>query len=410
MMRRVLAVLIAALVPLPALAARSPRLEVTAGKAVLWTGPTVDGSAGGESFEYTLRVAEVGRRLRLGIDHPQVGDVFRVDVGAPGGATTTFSVGPGIYSEERTFNEPPPGDWHIVVTAQDVTDSAFRMRAKLEAEPPSLGTVKGPVLPNLQILPPHDASFLVPVTNGTGDEDPTGVDVVGVGGCHPEEHAEDGAVRCLRFGFGVRNTGLGPLDLTHSGSSPLEHDLFQRIYRADGSSTERPAGKAVFHKSHGHWHHADAVAVQLFRVVDAEAGTIEAAGEKRTKGFAHRNELLRDWDVFYPTIDIAGFGLRPGWADIYEWDRPGNYIDFGVNGDGEYVVRMWADPVDGIVEMNEADNLGYTYLRVTGSNVELIEAGRGRDPWDPCKIVVGFGGFPDPPRRDRPSSCPRDTT
>ncbi|MDQ3940568.1 MAG: hypothetical protein M3238_04365, partial [Actinomycetota bacterium] len=99
-----------------------------------------------------------------------------------------------------------------------------------------------------------------------------------------------------------------------------------------------------------------------------------------------------------------------GWADIYEWDRPGNYIDFALNEDGFYVVRMWADPVDGIVESNERDNTGYTYLKVTAGDVKLIEAGRGRDPWDPCKIVVGFGGHPDPPRRDRPASCPPDTT
>ena len=137
---------------------------------------------------------------------------------------------------------------------------------------------------------------------------------------------------------------------------------------------------------------------------------MEAMGAKRSKGFAHRNELLREWNRFYPTMNVRGFGLRPGWADIYEWDRPGNYIDFGVNGDGHYVVRMWADPVDGVVEINERDNVGYTYLKVAGETVELLEAGRGRDPWDPCKIVVGFGGFPDPKPSPRPARCAPDTT
>jgi hypothetical protein len=202
------------------------------------------------------------------------------------------------------------------------------------------------------------------------------------------------------------------MDLTHRGTSPLEHDLFQNVYFTDGSWKERYAGKAVFHKTHGHWHHADAVQLQLLSVKDPKKGGLSPAGEKRTKGFAHRNELLRDWDEFYPTIDIQGsdFGLRPGWADIYEWDRPGNYIDFGLNSDGYYVVRMWVDPKHGIRESNEQDNMGYTYLKVEGNEVEELEAGRGTDPWDPCKIVVGLGGFPDPPRRPRPSSCPPDTT
>ncbi len=376
----------------------------------LWSGPRIESSAGGKTFEYTLVLNEPGYRLRIGVDHPQVGDVFDVSISGPGGAATSFSVGPGIYSEERLFDDPKPGAWSIRVTPSDVTDSAFRVRAKLEARPPALGTKKGPVLPNLQILPPHDASFLIPVTNGAADSDPTGVDVAGQGGCHPEEHVEDRAVRCLRFGYGVRNTGLGPMDLSHREGTPLEHNLYQRVHHADGSSHERLAGKAVFHKTHGHWHHSEAVGLQLFSVKDPKEGGLEAASAKRTKGFAHRNELLRDWDVFYPTLNHQGFGLRPGWADIYEWDRPGNYIDFGINSDGYYVLRMRADPVGGVLEMNERDNLGYTYMKIEGSEVKLLEAGRGRDPWDPCKIVVGFGGFPDPASPKRPAGCPPDTT
>ena len=189
------------------------------------------------------------------------------------------------------------------------------------------------------------------------------------------------------------------------------HPLTQRVHRADGSFFDHDAGMAVWHESHGHYHHSEAVAVQLFAVTDRDAGKLEPAGPRHTKGFAHRNELLREWRRFYPTwAGDMGFGLLPGWADIYEWDRPGNYVDFGTNGDGYYVVRMWADPVDGILESNDRDNAGYTYFRVTGSDVELIEAGRGKSPWDPCKIVVGFGGHPDPKREPRPKDCPPDTT
>jgi hypothetical protein len=140
---------------------------------------------------------------------------------------------------------------------------------------------------------------------------------------------------------------------------------------------------------------------------------MEAITERRNKGFHHREELIRDWDHFYPTWFTTGdldFGLGAGWADIYEWDRPGNYIDFGANGNGRYLLRMWADPVEGVLESNELDNVGYTYFSVSGNAVELIEAGRGSDPWDPCKIVVGFGGHPDPPSDGRPANCPPDTT
>jgi len=408
-MRRLILVALLVVAPLPARAARPASFDIGIGKSVLWSGPRVEASTGERTFDYTLRVARGGNRLRIGFDHPQVGDTFGVSINGPGGAAADFSVGPGIYSDEALFDNPAAGTWRIRVSADDVTDSAFRLRAKLEARPPSLGTKSGDVLPNLQILPPHDASFLTPVTNGAADQDPPGVP--GGSGCHPEEHAEDGAIRCLRFGFGVRNTGRGPMDLSYRGGmEPEDQDLYQKVYRADGGSYERPAGKAVFHKTHGHYHHSEAVGLQLFSVVDAKTGKLEPLGEKRSKGFAHRNELLRDWNRFYPTTSLTGFGLLPGWADIYEWDRPGNYIDFGVNGDGRYVLRMWADPVDGILEKNERDNLGYTYFEVAGTEVELIEAGRGRDPWDPCKIEVGFGGHPDPKRSSRPNRCPPDTT
>ena len=406
-MRRFFLAALLALAPLPAHGARPTTFQLRAGQAVLWSGPVVKSSMGEKSFDYVLRVLEDGDRLRVGLDHPEVGDTFEMTIDGPGQNATSI-VGPGIYSEERLFENPIKGAWRITVTAQNVTNSAFRVRAKLEARPPRLGTKKGPVLPNLQILPPHNASFLTPVTNGAADQDPMGVP--GGTGCHPEEHAEDAAVRCLRFGFGVRNTGRGPMDLFYTGGTePEDQDLYQRVHRADGTTFERLAGTAVFHKTHGHYHHSEAVGLQLFSVADPKTGDLEAVGEKRTKGFAHRNELLRDWNRFYPTLGIQGFGLRPGWADIYEWDRPGNYIDFGINGDGYYVIRMWADPVDGILEINERDNLGYTFMKVEGDAVELIEAGRGSDPWDPCKIVVGFGGHPDPKRPSRPDRCPPDT-
>lgn len=391
------------------------RLSLDAGEAAFWTGPYVEEAAAGDGcgetscWTYEVAVTERAYRLRVGIDHPEVGDSFGVEVRDPSGTSVaSFSTGTGLYSSESLHRNPALGVWEIEVQAEEVTQSKFRMRVKLEARPPSLGTKRGPVLPNLQVLPPHEPSFLTPVTNGSQGDPPQGVE--GAESCHPEERVEDGAVRCLRIAFGIRNTGRGPLQLYYEGSPPQEHPLFQRVRTVGDGYFDRDAGVARWHESHGHYHHGDAVSVQLFRVVDRDEGVLEAASERHRKGFAHRDELLRDWNHFYPTWDRYGFGLLAGWSDIYEWDRPGNYVDFGVNGDGYYVIRMWADPVDGILESNERDNDGYSYVRVTGREVEMLEAGRGKHPWDRCKIVVGFGGHPDPKRGARPERCPPDTT
>ena len=403
-------IVVAVLVALPVTAlASEERKTLRPGEAVFWTGPHL--ASGTETWTYELDVKGHALRLRIGLDHPEVDDRYVLDIRGPGGRSARIDAGNGLYSNETVIGHPEPGTYVLEVTGSNVTDSNFRVRAKLEDREPSLGTASGPVLPNLQVLPAHEASFLFPVTNGATPDPPMGIDLLGAESCHPEEHAEDQALRCLRFAFGVRNTGLGPLQMHYEGGSVgADKQLWQRVQRADGSYFDRKAGLARFHKTHGHYHHDAAVGLQLFAVENKKKGKLVAAGEKRSKGFAHREELLREWDTFYPQWTPFGFGLGPGWADIYEWNRPGNYIDFGLNGDGLYVIRMWADPVKGILESNERDNLGYSYLKVTGSKVKLLETGRGKDPWDPCKIEVGFGGHADPPSDPRPASCPPDTT
>ena len=416
MRRWLILVLSLMILPFPARAGGEPARSIGGGETTFWDGPFVEAASNtgcGENncWTYKLRVEEPGYRLRIGIDRPEIGDVFVAEIFAPNGNRAgTISPGTDLYSDEYLTFKPATGTWRIQVRAESVTESAFRLRAKLEAREPSLGVRTGRVLPNLQVLPPHEASFLKPISNGTTPGEPVSADNEGADSCHPEERAEEGAIRCLRFAFGIRNTGRGPLALFRRGTEGMEQELLQHIMLAEGGSDVRAAGTATFHKTHGHYHHNDAVALELFRVVDEDSGELESASPKHFKGFAHRDELLRDWHTFYPTWAKQGFGLLPGWADIYEWDRPGNYIEFGLNGDGRYVVRMWADPVKGVLESNERDNVGYTYLEVTGSDVELLESGRGRDPWDPCKIVVGFGGHPDPaPQHPRPKSCPKDT-
>ena len=407
-MRRLLFVVLLLALPLPAFSAPAA-VRLGAGDATFWSGPSVE--TAGRNWTYHLEVTEPGYRLRIAVDHPYAGDNFTARIQGPDGETGSLSSGSGLYSAEYLRESPNVGRWTITVTAARITNkTAFRLRAKLEGRPPPLGTRKGPVLPNLQVLPPHEASFLFPVSNGNTPDDQIGLDVLGRASCHPEEHVEEQALRCLRFGFGVRNTGRGPMNLFAVGAQFQDRDLIQRIELAEGGFIERDAGMARFHKSHGHYHHHDAVALQLFKVTDPKRGRLEPAGDKHFKGFAHRDELLRDWHAFYPTWSKTGFGLLAGWADIYEWDRPGNYIDFGLNPDGRYVVRMWADPVEGVLEANERDNVGYTYLEVAGNDVTLLESGRGSDPWDPCKILVGFGGEPDPKTGSRPAGCPPDTT
>ncbi|HVF19474.1 MAG TPA: hypothetical protein VNA14_04440 [Mycobacteriales bacterium] len=391
-------------------------LRVAVGNPAFWTAgaPTCE-DAGNPCWDFDLDVRAVsGTTLRLGIDHVVVGDVFEVSVTDPSGADAgTFSPGTGLYSQELVVDDPAAGRWQLHVVARGVTDRRFRMRAGLhrEAAAPRRRTV---LAPNLQALPPHDINFLMPLTNGSTDGAPEGV--MSPGGrlaCHPEEVVEDRAVRCLRMAFGVSNVGAGPMSLhLGPGAQGADRPLIQRLYFSDDTTEDRPAGGAVFHRTHAHYHHSHAIELTLLAVTDPAKGTLSPGATEHRKGFAHRDELLREWRRFYPVFKKDGFGLLPGWGDYYEWDRPGNYVDFGVNGDGRYVLRLTADPVGGIVETNDRDNTSYTYIEVTGTTVRLLESGRGADPWDRCRILIPLGAEPELARGQRqpkrPHTCPKD--
>jgi hypothetical protein len=178
--------------------------------------------------------------------------------------------------------------------------------------------------------------------------------------------------------------------------------MYQCIQRSDGTSIVRRAGDFEFHNTHGHVHTKDIIYTELYKVTNAETGQMWAAGEGKKLGYMPADQALADWYKFNQaakgTSRIAGspcedntnngLGLSAGWGDVYRWQRPGNYVDFGTNGDGLYVVRITADPIGHILESNESNNTGYTYVRVTGDQVEILEYGRGMSPWDPNKEVL----------------------
>jgi len=78
-------------------------------------------------------------------------------------------------------------------------------------------------------------------------------------------------------------------------------------------------------------------------------------------------------------------GLGTGWGDIYVYGLDGNYVEFGENTDGLYVVRSIADAFNDVLETDESDNQGYAYIKVSGNNIKVLERGHGSSPWDPAK-------------------------
>lgn len=383
-------------------------------------------------WEYAMDLAAGGHRLRVALDQYQVADVFDLEIRDPlgrlvAGGTTDSAEGPveaatdlrsngalygqysklglaGGYSTEVFAPTPMPGRWTFRVLARRVVkDTVFRMRAKLERPPSSPPGQPRALLPNLIPVPPFEFTLADPMPGSSN-------------GCRPDERTE-GARRCLRFTMGPQNVGEGKLDLRYE---PLEGaissgDVDQRIHYSDGSVRERPAGRAFYHPPHAHYHYAGFGLVALYHF-DGETMTHVEDGPKtgactvpyrlsEWKHFTAEPRYSAPHDCLPGTASPArgaAIGLAAGWTDIYGWDMSGNYVEFGGQPDGRYVVIVGADWDPGwdidadwepgwdgdVLESDETDNASYALVDIKGDHVTVLERGVGRGPLDPDRRLV----------------------
>lgn len=409
------------------------------GGARFWQGATVasgevrDASmcntAAGPCFSWPLRVGPGGGRLRVAIDTPMRSNTFELDVVSPSGATAGTTQTSNAFDAEVFVDRPAAGTWTVKVIPQDVANASFRMRAKLEPPAAPAAGPKRMLLPDLQADPPLEMSFVAPLNPANGLYPPDTVNPpFDVAGVHPFSCTVDelapvelqggGATRCLRFTSGPINVGDGPYEMhwTYANDivdgriqSPLAHGpMTQVVHWSDGSTTTRPAGTYSFHVVHGHFHDDGVLDMELFRVGPDSSLTKVGVGTK--SGFCPANQLIGNWRAFNNTAPDAGIGsgdtgtgncqnpadgvlgLSPGWGDVYRWQRPGMYVDFGTNPDGLYVVRITIDAPNTILESDETDNSAYALVKVVGDQAIELERGQGTSPFDPHKVVFTGSG------------------
>ena len=361
------------------------------------------------SFDWELQLDEPGARLRVAISTPGRVDTFRLSAVSPSGETTSVQ-NSNQYEAELFVENPEPGTWHVQVQPLNNTDTSFRLRAKLEAAPYQATPFYGMLLPNLRMEPPFELGFVAPANPLNGAMPDTLNPPLEAAGVHPlsctaDEIATAGAHRCLRFSFGLGNAGDGNFDVRFAfakdqatGAPPL---MIQCVQLADGTLMAHEAGEYRFHDTHAHFHYEDVVHHELAKV-DPNTGQEQSAGDGVKTGYSPADQSIAEWDRFvqapsgtsgdagdcYPGGSSNRIGLSIGWGDTYRWQRPGNYVEFGDNTDGWYIVRTTADPLNHVLESNESDNTSYAYVRVIREQVQLIEQGIGQGPWDPNKVVL----------------------
>jgi hypothetical protein len=232
--------------------------------------------------------------------------------------------------------------------------------------------------------------------------------------CLPEETAEQHAQRCLRFSSGVASIGTGRFEVFGSAAVPVALDggpLFQTVTRSDGTTRARAAGRFIFHQIHAHYHVLDLAEFPLYRVLAHHR--LVLAGKGLKEGFCLGNLKIYDWHSFAqdfvdpnsvdncePSANPSGIaqlgpdqwrfyeGIARGWEDVYTWATSGQYVDFGNNPDGTYLMRMRVNAKRSFLEDEYTNDVAYTYFAVRGNDVRVLERGRGTGPWDPHKVVL----------------------
>jgi hypothetical protein len=359
-------------------------------------------------FRFVLTLSDTGERLRIGLDTPARDDGFEVTITGPGTESARF-VNSNRYSNEAFIGVPTPGDYQITVAPYSSEYAHFRMRAKLESvvvDPTP--NAEGELLPNIAVTRLWEFGFAAPANplNGLFPPDDINPPLTVAGfspvSCAVDETVEDGAERCLRYSFGMANIGDGSFRVRYNAPRTGEKaTAVQCIEMADGSTRSKPAGTTSFHTTHGHDHYDDFIYHELFKVTDTQTGAMESVGNGKKLGYSPADQAMPEWEKFNQasagsSSSAAGncspehsssLGMSRGWGDSYRYQRPGNYVEFGTNGDGYYLAITVGDPLDLVKETNEDDNTAYAYLQIIGDQIRVIESGSGTSPWDPNKVL-----------------------
>lgn len=216
----------------------------------------------------------------------------------------------------------------------------------------------GPLLPDLQTLPPTELSILVTRPEGK---------------------------RLLRLTNSIANLGAGPLELQGiSDPLGLKTLVIQRIRRGEGAIETRQAGVFIYHPGHHHWHFENFVRYELWTLeTDYSLKTLVAVSEKVSYCLRDNSRAAGTSPsarMGYIVCDQELQGLSPGWVDTYTFDRPGQIVDITGLPNGWYALRSIVDPANQILELNEVNNAATQYIAIQDSQVRLLEPERRSQP------------------------------
>ncbi len=186
----------------------------------------------------------------------------------------------------------------------------FSLLATLLPFPPQPASAQAGILPDLYTLEPDNIHLT-------------------------RERLDDGQLHyLLRFDNTVGNLG-GPFEITAEigYGSPIYQNIYNRLTGGSIVDTERIATDLIYHPTHNHFHLGDFGQYDLLKKNPA-TGRYQQTEYIGTKTSFCIIDLLRvagsaPVSAGYRYCDDTVQGLSHGWADIYDWQLPEQWIDIG---------------------------------------------------------------------------------
>jgi hypothetical protein len=275
----------------------------------------------------------------------------------------------------------------VVVPRLVVGPTAYRGFAEVERDPAR--EPLRPLLPNLVAVPARHPQLRTGAYFADHKVD-------GTPSCYPEEVAEQGARRCLRFDQIIANQGDGPFELHYRMEGvATEQQLRQRVHSSDGSFVDFAVDTYEFHPAHAHFHYKNFGQAFLYGV--RPDGSLDRIRESRKNGFCMidventrfgTDAAGRRWQgeaprtYYFPACntpterDTTGTymvnGISVGWADVYNWFLADQFIEISGVPDGIYVLETVANPSGTVHETTLDDNAARVRIRLQGDTVNLV--------------------------------------
>jgi Lysyl oxidase len=300
----------------------------------------------------------------------------------------------GIIASAQSVLIPSAADGrykvYVAFDPDSISDQvAYEGLAEVEYEPRP--HPRRLLLPDLVSLSQRNVTFETPLDFGFEPPPAPG------DSCFGSEKAEEGASTCLRFDQVFANTGEGPLELRFAlprDPASAESTVFQRIYRSTGKPAyqDRPAGEWEYHPIHDHFHFKSFGVSRLWATNGGQRAGSAPLRSSRKVSFCIVDIEIHAWaekgngprSFSFPACvtpadgdesnDYLIQGMSAGWADVYDWFLPDQYVEVTGVPDGTYILDTLADPDNAIRERDESNNCASAYVQLAGMGTAAPQA------------------------------------